>query len=171
MKKVFALVLTTVLLLSLTACGRRFPALTPGSDKPASTSGRTETSVPSTWATAGTTQSTTEPTTEVTEPSAETTESTTEPATEAVSTGVTPEFKATMDAYEAFFDEYVDFMQKFTSSENTLGMMTQYASMMARYAETMSALDEIDSDSLSEADALYYMEVALRITKKLADIA
>lgn len=122
-------------------------------------------------ATAGTTQSTTEPTTEVTEPTAETTESTTEPATEAVSTGVTPEFKATMDAYEAFFDEYVDFMQKFASSENTLGMMTQYASMMARYAETMSALDEIDSDSLSEADALYYMEVTLRITKKLADIA
>ena len=76
-----------------------------------------------------------------------------------------------MDAYEAFFDEYVDFMQKFASSENTLGMMTQYASMMARYAETMSALDEIDSDSLSEADALYYMEVTLRITKKLADIA
>ena len=37
--------------------------------------------------------------------------------------------------------------------------------MMARYAETMSALDEIDSDSLSEADALYYMEVTLRITK------
>lgn len=79
-----------------------------------------------------------------------------------------PSFKETMDAYEAFFDEYITFMQTYTESDNTLSMLTDLANMMTRYTETMESLNSIDTNSLSTADELYYIEVMTRINAKLA---
>ena len=73
-----------------------------------------------------------------------------------------------MDAYEAFFDEYITFMQTYTESDNTLSMLTDLANMMTRYTETMESLNSIDTNSLSTADELYYIEVMTRINAKLA---
>lgn len=83
---------------------------------------------------------------------------------------VTPEFKEAMDSYEAFFDEYAEFMKKYSESDNPTAMLGDYSSMMTRYAETMEKLDEIDEDSLSAADALYYTEVMARINQKLMSV-
>ena len=69
--------------------------------------------------------------------------------------GVTPEFKEAMDSYGAFFDEYVAFMKEYRESGNPASMMAEYGTYMQQYAETMSAISEIDKDTLSEADALY----------------
>ena len=85
--------------------------------------------------------------------------------------GISPEFKATMDEYEAFFDEYVEFMTEYQEADNVISMMGEYASMMTQYAETMAALEEIDEDELSDEEALYYAEVMLRIDQKLLSIA
>lgn len=79
-----------------------------------------------------------------------------------------PSFKETMDAYEAFFDEYITFMQTYTESDNTLSMLTDLANMMTRYTETIESLNSIDTNSLSTADELYYIEVMTRINAKLA---
>lgn len=86
------------------------------------------------------------------------------------STEVDPDFKATMDSYEAFFDEYVEFMKKYEKSDDTSGMMADYADYMMKYSDFMAKMDEIDEDSLSSADLLYYNEVNARILKKLSEV-
>lgn len=87
------------------------------------------------------------------------------------SSGVNPEFKATMDGYEAFFDQYVEFMNAYEENSSSADLIAQYADMMAQYAETMQAMNDINSDSLSPSDAAYYIEVTARIAEKTAGMA
>lgn len=87
------------------------------------------------------------------------------------SSEVTPEFKQAMDEYEAFFDEYVDFMNTYASSTDQMSMMADYQDYMTQYTETMEAMDEIDTSTLSDADLAYYTEVSGRISQKLLEIA
>ena len=91
------------------------------------------------------------------------------PAPEATAApmGVSPEFKATMDSYEAFFDEYIAFMKAMSDDPNNTAMLLKYATMMMQYAETMEKLDAIDESKLSPADDAYYIEVMARIEVKL----
>ena len=85
--------------------------------------------------------------------------------------GVTPEFKEAMDSYEAFFDEYCDFMQTMAEDPTNVTVMLQYADFMSQYAETMEKLDAIDEAELSPADDAYYIEVMARIDAKLLEAA
>ena len=62
-------------------------------------------------------------------------------------------------------------MLRYEEGGSSVQMLVDYSSMMARYAETMQSLDEIDSDSLSVADAAYYAEVMARITARLAELS
>ena len=73
-----------------------------------------------------------------------------------------------MDSYEAFFDEYIAFMEKYEDSDDTLGMLADYAAYMARYAEAMAAMEALDEEELSTEETLYYIEVTSRISQKLA---
>ena len=87
--------------------------------------------------------------------------------------GVTPEFKAKMDSLEAFFDEYVDFMNTYlnaASSGDVMGMLSKYMNFLSKYADAMSDLEDIDEVSLSAADYAYYIEVYSRITQKLLKV-
>lgn len=86
---------------------------------------------------------------------------------------VTPDFKKAMDSYEAFFDKYVKFMKKYKNadSDDMLSMANDYADYMKKYTETMKAMNEINEDELSTADALYYAEVNARISAKLLEVA
>lgn len=86
------------------------------------------------------------------------------------SDGIDPEFKASMDSYEEFFNEYVDFMKKYNDSDDTSAMLSDYSDFMLKYTETMQKFQEIDTDELNTEEALYYAEVSARITKKLAEI-
>ena len=95
---------------------------------------------------------------------------TTAPET-AAPTGVSPEFKATMDSYEAFFDEYIAFMKAMSDDPSNTTMLLKYAAMMTQYAETMEKLDAIDESKLSPADDAYYIEVMARIEVKLLQAA
>jgi len=85
--------------------------------------------------------------------------------------GIDPDFKAAMDSYEKFFDEYVIFMKAYKESDDAASMANEYTAMMMQYLETMTALDEIDEDALSDEEALYYAEVMLRINQKLLEVA
>lgn len=120
----------------------------------------------------------TEPTTEKpdTQPTTEKSESKTESKAEskteskADSGVITPSFKEAMDSYEAFFDEYIEFMKKYKNDPTNLDYLTDYADYMAKYTDYIKKLEEIDEDSLSEADLIYYTEVNSRITKKLLEV-
>lgn len=84
---------------------------------------------------------------------------------------VTPEFKEAMDSYERFFDEYVEFMKKYSSSDDSLGMLADYSRYMLTYTETMEKMDSIQTDDLSTEDMAYYIDTMARIQKKLLEAA
>ncbi len=85
--------------------------------------------------------------------------------------GVTPEFKAAMDSYETFFNEYVAFIKKFENDSSNLAMLGDYAAFMTRYADMIQKIDAIEERQLSAADDAYYLEATVRIYKKLAEIS
>ena len=85
--------------------------------------------------------------------------------------GMRKEFKEAMDSYEAFFDEYCNFIKTYATSDNPLALMNDYLKFMEKYEETMSKLDEIDEEELNDAELKYYTEVMMRINQKLYDAA
>ena len=73
-----------------------------------------------------------------------------------------------MDAYEAFYDEYLAFMKKYTSGEgDVLSMLTDYTNMMSKLDEWSEKIDKIDESTLSPADDAYYLLVTLRVSQKM----
>ena len=98
-----------------------------------------------------------------------TSESTPEPTPTPV--GVTPEFKEAMDSYEAFFDEYCEFMKAMSDDPTNFNYLLEYADMMTQYTDTMEKLDAIDETELSPADDAYYIEAMARINVKLLEAA
>ena len=84
---------------------------------------------------------------------ARTTEKEEKPTQPARANGVSPEFKEAMDAYEAFFDEYIAFMDKYEQAGSPVSMLTDYLAFLQKYADTMQKFEEIDTDSLPDADA------------------
>ena len=84
--------------------------------------------------------------------------------------GVTPEFKKTMDEYEAFFDEYVEYMKNM-KSKNSLGAAVDYVQMLDKYNKYMKELDEMDESKMTKEDHKYFLDTMNRINKKLIDIS
>lgn len=82
---------------------------------------------------------------------------------------VDPDLKAFLDEYEEFIDDYIKFMKKYGESDDTVSMLTDYTEMMSKYADFAEKLDKYDSDTMSPADAAYYIEVTTRCSKKLAE--
>ena len=96
-----------------------------------------------------------------------------EPATnpsETDSTEVDPDLKATMDEYEEFMNSYVEFMKKYNSSSDTSGMLLEYADVMAKYADFTTKINSYDADTMSDADAKYYLDVVNRVNAKLLEL-
>ena len=99
-----------------------------------------------------------------------------EEASGALSSGeVTPEFKEMMDSYEAFMNQYCDFMVKYVNATNSgdsatlLAMTADYASLVQQELDWASKIDGIDESTLSPADDAYYLEVQGRVLKKLGE--
>ena len=93
------------------------------------------------------------------------------PATPESSAGGSSDFRATMDAYEAFMNEYCDFMETYSSdSSNVVCMALDYADMMSRYSDMTEQIDAIDENSLSADDLAYYTEVMGRVNARLLEI-
>ena len=89
-----------------------------------------------------------------------------------ISSAASSDFVAPMDSYEAFFDEYVDFMKNYDEDDVTdLGAFGKYASLMTQYADIMEKLDAIDEEELTAEEDAYYIEVMARINKKLLEVA
>lgn len=82
---------------------------------------------------------------------------------------VDPELKAFLDSYEAFMDEYCEFMESYDVNDMT--MLIKYSELMTKYADFAEKADAYDSDTMSEVDSAYYLEVMLRINNKLAKVA
>lgn len=97
------------------------------------------------------------------------TESSTQTETVVSSTDIRPEFKEAMDSYEAFFDEYCEFMKKYNESDDTTSLLADYTSYMVKYTDTMQKMNNISEDELTDAEVAYYTEVSARISAKLIE--
>ena len=85
--------------------------------------------------------------------------------------GLRPEFKAAMDSYETFFNDYCDFMIEYEKNPTDLGLLAKMPGMLADLAEMEKAFAAWEDDDLSNAELTYYIEVQGRVTKKLVDVA
>lgn len=104
-------------------------------------------------------------------PVTETTQAAAPPAGETAVTEavVGRDFKQAMDAYEAFFDEYCTFMKKYAENPSDMNLLLQYTAYLTKYAEYMDALDKAGEEPMNEAEEAYFLEVTLRIEKKLLE--
>lgn len=84
---------------------------------------------------------------------------------------VTPSFKEYMDSCEAFFDEYIAFMDKYEeSTDYAPEMLDDFNTYMERYTDMTAKMNEVDTGALSPADLAYYNEVNARVYEKLYDL-
>ncbi len=81
------------------------------------------------------------------------------------------DFRVMIDEYEAFMNEYCDFMEKYNSdSSNVVSMAIDYANMVAQYGEWAEKMDAIDESTLSVEDTQYYIDAQTRINKRMLEI-
>ena len=153
LKKILAMLLAFVMMLSLAACGVNKPA------EPDDDGNRQErvTEEP---------KKTAEP--EETDEPAETEEPAEEPTKEPEE--VSADFKAAMDKYEAFIDEYVTFIKKYEEEGRPLSMLSEYTELMTQYTEFAETMAAYNGDNLSAADYAYYIEVMGRVSQKLLEL-
>lgn len=87
--------------------------------------------------------------------------------------GIRPEFKKAMDDYEAFFDKYIEFMERYETASTTelMGLMTEYLEYMTEFTQAMEAMDAMEDEEMSTEEALYYAQVTTRISQKLMAVA
>ncbi|WP_270850019.1 DUF6591 domain-containing protein [Faecalibacillus faecis] len=84
---------------------------------------------------------------------------------------VSLDFKADMNQYEKFFDSYVDFMKAFDKDDASAEQLLKYNKFMSEYPKTQEAINNIDTNNLSDADKAYYVEVTERISNKLLELS
>lgn len=114
-----------------------------------------------------TSPATTEAVAEATAPSTSTgvTES-----TEPLVDGMRPAFKEAMDAYEAFYNEYCDFLSKYAQNPTDFSLLGQYAGMLSKAGEMDEAFKEWKEDDMNSEELQYYLEVSSRVLQKLAGV-
>lgn len=84
---------------------------------------------------------------------------------------IDPAFKAAVDSYETFFNDYVRFLKKYTDSNFPLTMMADYLKFIADYAEMMEAFDALGDSEMTAAEAKYYFDAMARIQANLYEAA
>lgn len=85
--------------------------------------------------------------------------------------GIRPSFKEAVDSYEAFFNQYCDFMEKYNANPGSPTLIAEYAKFMAQYAETMNKLDALGEENMSDQELAYYTQATTRINQRLAQVA
>lgn len=159
LKKILAMLLAFVMMLSLTACGGNEPT------EPDDDGNRQERVTEEPKKTAEP-EKTAEP--KETDEPAETEEPAEEPTKEPEE--VSADFKAAMDKYEAFIDEYVTFIKKYEEEGRPLSMLSEYTELMTQYTEFAETMAAYNGDNLSAADYAYYIEVMGRVSQKLLEL-
>ena len=82
---------------------------------------------------------------------------------------IDPDFKAFMDSYEDFIDEYVEFLKKMYDDPSDLTILSEYSDYMTEYAEFCAKVEKYGNskDELNDAELAYYVEVTTRCSEKL----
>ena len=85
--------------------------------------------------------------------------------------GLDPDFKAAMDSYEKFMDEYVTFMKKYKDNPSDLGLLADNTNYMSKYADFVEDFEKWEDEEMNAAETAYYIDVQARVSKKLLEVA
>lgn len=85
--------------------------------------------------------------------------------------GMRKDFKEAMDSYEAFMNEYVEFVKKYQSNPNDAKLLADYAKYMSKYADMCDKFDKWESENLNTTEQAYYIDVQARVSKKLLEVS
>ena len=84
--------------------------------------------------------------------------------------GLRKDFKDAMDSYEAFMNEYCDFIEKYSKNPTDAQLMADYMSYMSKYDDLTKKFDQWGGEDLNDAELAYYMEVQTRVYDRLAEV-
>ena len=80
-----------------------------------------------------------------------------------------PEFKEAMDSYEAFYDEYCEFMKKYNANPTDTELISSYGDIMTEMVEMTEKFEAWEENDLNTAELKYYIEVNNRVAQKLVE--
>ena len=83
--------------------------------------------------------------------------------------GIRPEFKEAMDSYEAFYDEYCDFMKKYNANPSDRTLLDGYMDMLDRSVEMTEKFEAWDEGEMNDEELKYYLDVNNRVSQKMID--
>jgi len=83
--------------------------------------------------------------------------------------GMRPEFKEAMDSYEAFYDEYYDFIEKYTADPTDMSLLSEYSDMMTKALDMDEKFAKWDEEEMNNEELKYYIEVSSRVAQKAID--
>ncbi|MCQ2563444.1 MAG: hypothetical protein MJ128_02995 [Mogibacterium sp.] len=84
---------------------------------------------------------------------------------------LSPEFKKTMDDYEAWFDHYCEVMKKYEENPSDLELLSEMTDLLTEETAMLDEMENMDQSEMNEAELAYYIEVIARIEKKLLEVA
>ena len=84
---------------------------------------------------------------------------------------ISPEFKKTMDDYEAWFDHYCDVMKRYQEDSTDLELLSEMTDLLSEEATMLEQMENMDQSEMNTAELAYYIEVTARIEKKLIEVA
>ena len=148
MKKYLAVIVALILVLTLAGCGKDE---TTSADNDAETAESYET---------------VEEDTESSEPS-----DTEDESSDSDSGLLSPEFKKTMDDYEAWFDHYCDVMKRYEEDSSNLELLSEMTDLLTEETKMLEEMENMDQSEMNNAELAYYIEVTARIEKKLLEVA
>ena len=148
MKKYIAVIVALILVLTLVGCGN---------DETTSVDNDVETAE---------SVETVEEDTESSEPS-----DTEDESSDSDSGLLSPEFKKTMDDYEAWFDHYCDVMKRYEEDSSNLELLSEMTDLLTEETKMLEEMENMDQSEMNNEELAYYIEVTARIEKKLLEVA
>lgn len=83
---------------------------------------------------------------------------------------LSPEFKKTMDDYEAWFDHYCEVMKKYQDNPSDMELLSEMSDLMVEETTMLEQMENMDESEMNTAELAYYIEVTARIEKKLLEL-
>ena len=84
---------------------------------------------------------------------------------------IDPEFKKTMDDYEAWFDHYCEVIKKCEENPSDLELLMEMTDLLTEETAMLEEMENMDQSDMNAAELAYYIEVTARIEKKLLEVA
>ena len=82
-----------------------------------------------------------------------------------------PDFKKTMDDYEAWFDHYCEVIKKCEENPSDLELLMEMTDLLTEETAMLEEMENMDQSDMNAAELAYYIEVTARIEKKLLEVA